>query len=55
MPALVLSDPKLSVVNSFLIPLTPVTAAHTLLVAGIYALVFFVVMVALTALPDVKE
>ena len=55
MPSLVLTSPKLSAINSFLIPLTPVTAAHTLLVSGIYAAVFFVTMVALTALPDVKE
>jgi ABC-type transport system involved in multi-copper enzyme maturation permease subunit len=55
MPTLVLSNPALSVVSSFLIPLTPVTANHTLLVAGIYAAAFLVVMVAMAALPDVKE
>lgn len=55
MPSLALSNPKLSVVNSFLVPLTPVTLNHTLLVAGIYAAIFVVVMIVMTALPDVKE
>lgn len=55
MPTKLLSDPSLSVVNSFLVPLTPVTAQHTLLIAGIYAAAFLVVTIVLTALPDVKE
>jgi len=55
MPTLVLSSPQLSQIRSFLVPLTPVTADHTLLVAGIYAAIFAVVMIVLTALPDVKE
>lgn len=55
MPTLVLSNPAFSQIKSFLIPLTPVTANHTLLVAGIYAAIFAITMVVLTALPDVKE
>ncbi len=38
-----------------LVPLTPVTGAHTLLITAIYAVAFAVVAVTLTALPDVKE
>lgn len=55
MPEKVLSSPSVSVVGNFLVPLTPVTAAHTFLVAGIYAAIFVVVMIVMTALPDVKE
>lgn len=55
MPALALSSPRLSAIHSFLVPLTPVTLNHTLLVAGIYAVIFLVVMIVMTALPDVKE
>jgi ABC-type transport system involved in multi-copper enzyme maturation permease subunit len=54
MPAHFLSSPSVSLINTFA-PLTPVTGAHTLLVTGIYAVVFVVAMVALTALRDVKE
>ncbi|HEY7975453.1 MAG TPA: ABC transporter permease [Ktedonobacterales bacterium] len=55
MPQLVLSSPTVSNISNFLIPLTPVTGAHTLLVTGIYAAIFAVVTVVMTALPDVKE
>ena len=55
MPTAVLSNPQFSVIGSFLVPLTPVTGAHTLLVAGVYAVAFIAVMVALTVIPDVKE
>ncbi|MFI5277372.1 MAG: ABC transporter permease [Ktedonobacterales bacterium] len=55
MPEKVLSSPSVSALSNFLVPLTPVTAAHTFLVAGIYAAIFLVVMVVMTALPDVKE
>lgn len=55
MPAVVLTDPRFSAFGSFLVPMTPVTGAHTMLVAGIYAAVFIVVMIALTVIPDVKE
>jgi len=55
MPQVALSSPAVSNINSFLVPLTPVTGAHTLLVTAIYAVVFLVAMIALTALPDVKE
>ncbi|HEX8731474.1 MAG TPA: ABC transporter permease [Ktedonobacterales bacterium] len=55
MPTVVLTDPRLSAIGSFLVPLTPVTGAHTLLVAGIYAAIFIVVLIALTIIPDVKE
>ncbi|HEY7849445.1 MAG TPA: ABC transporter permease [Ktedonobacterales bacterium] len=54
MGAQLLSNPRLSLINTFA-PLTPVTGAHTLLVAGIYTVIFLVVAVTLTALPDVKE
>ena len=54
MAAQILSNPQLSLINTFG-PLTPVTGAHTLLVTGIYAVIFLVVMAAMTALPDVKE
>lgn len=50
-----LMSPAGSTISSFLVPLTPVTGAHTLLVAGIYAAAFFIVMVTLTKLVDVKE
>ncbi|HEU5345121.1 MAG TPA: ABC transporter permease [Ktedonobacterales bacterium] len=55
MPEKVLSSPSVSQIGSFLVPLTPVTAGHTFLVAGIYAAIFIAVMIAMTALPDVKE
>ena len=55
MPAVVLTDPRLSAIGSFLVPLVPVTGAHTMLVAGIYAAIFIVALVALTVIPDVKE
>ena len=54
MGGLLLSHPQLSLINTFA-PLTPVTGGHTLLVTGIYAAIFIAVMVAMTALPDVKE
>lgn len=55
MPTAVLSNPQFSAIGSFLVPLTPVTGAYTLLVAGVYAVAFIAVMVALTVIPDVKE
>ncbi|MDE3229983.1 MAG: hypothetical protein KGO05_08865, partial [Chloroflexota bacterium] len=55
MPTDVLTNPQFSTIGSFLVPLTPVTGAHTLLVAGIYAAIFIVAMIALTVIPDVKE
>ncbi|HEX8983707.1 MAG TPA: ABC transporter permease [Ktedonobacterales bacterium] len=50
-----LMSPAGSTIRSFLVPLTPVTGAHTLLVAGIYSAVALVVMITMAALPDVKE
>ncbi len=41
--------------GSFNGPLTPVTGNHTLLVAGIYAVIFAAVALGLTAMRDVKE
>ena len=54
MAAQLMSNPKLPHINTFA-PLTPVTGAHTLLVTGVYAAIFLIVMTAMTALPDVKE
>ncbi len=50
-----LMTPRGATIDNFLAPLTPVTGGHTLLVAGIYAVVFAVAAITLTALPDVKE
>jgi ABC-type transport system involved in multi-copper enzyme maturation permease subunit len=50
-----LMAPAGSTIRSFLVPLTPVTGAHTLLVAGIYSAAALVVMITMAALPDVKE
>ncbi len=55
MPALVLTNPQFSAIGSPFVPLTPVTGAHTLLVTAIYAVIFVVVAVVFTLLPDVKE
>jgi hypothetical protein len=41
--------------RAFATPLVPVTAEHTLLVAGAYAAVFLVVSVVLTARRDVTQ
>ncbi|HEX8727124.1 MAG TPA: ABC transporter permease [Ktedonobacterales bacterium] len=54
MAAHLLSKPELSLINTFA-PLTPVTGGHTLLVTGIYAAIFVIVMTVMAALPDVKE
>jgi ABC-type transport system involved in multi-copper enzyme maturation permease subunit len=54
MPNLVMSH-NTPVIRTQFAPLTPVTGAHTLLVAAIYAAVFTVVAVGLTATRDVKE
>lgn len=50
-----LMSPAGSTIHNFLVPLTPVTGAHTLLVAGIYSAAALVVMITMAALPDVKE
>lgn len=55
MGQLIVSSPQVAVVQSFLIPLTPVTGAHTLLVTAIYAAAFIAVAFGVTLLKDVKE
>lgn len=54
MASLVMSKAAPAIRSPF-IPLTPVTSGHTFLITAIYAAVFLVVAVALTALRDVKE
>jgi ABC-type transport system involved in multi-copper enzyme maturation permease subunit len=55
MPGLVMSPSTPNNVGTFFQPLTPVTGAHTLLIAAMYAVVFMVTAFALTLRRDVLE